>query len=74
MYPGIGLSVREPPYLRSGSGEILRPGHVFSNEPGIYLPGEIGVRLEDCFYIDEHGWPIWLTAGVGGQATSALDP
>lgn len=34
---------------------------------------QIGIRLEDCFYIDDDGKPVYLTAGVGGQARSPWD-
>jgi Xaa-Pro aminopeptidase len=43
---GLGLSGHEPPYLRAGNSEVLEEGMVFSIEPGIYLPGRFGVRLE----------------------------
>lgn len=43
---GLGLSGHEPPYLRTGSPEPLEEGMVFTIEPGIYLPGHFGVRLE----------------------------
>jgi D-alanyl-D-alanine dipeptidase len=43
---GLGLSGHEPPYLRTGNEETLEEGMVFSIEPGIYLPGRFGVRLE----------------------------
>lgn len=43
---GLGLQVHEPPYLVGGSEEVLEEGMVFSIEPGIYLPGRFGVRLE----------------------------
>lgn len=39
-----------------------------------FAPTQVGVRLEDCFYINELGIPVFLTAGVGGQATSPLEP
>jgi Xaa-Pro dipeptidase len=32
----------------------------FSNEPGLYIPGNFGIRLEDCFYMTEHG-PEWFS-------------
>lgn len=44
---GIGLDGHEHPYLVSGNDEPLEPGMAFSIEPGIYLPGELGVRIED---------------------------
>lgn len=43
---GLGLQVHEPPYLVGGNSEILEEGMVFSLEPGIYLAGRFGVRLE----------------------------
>ncbi|KAJ7273204.1 Creatinase/aminopeptidase [Mycena rebaudengoi] len=71
---GIGLEVHEQPYLNGGSKSILETGHTFSNEPGIYMEGKVGVRLEDCFFIQEDGSPAFLTAGVGGQARSPWMP
>jgi len=43
---GLGLQVHEPPYMVAGNKEVLEEGMVFSIEPGIYLPGRFGVRLE----------------------------
>jgi Xaa-Pro aminopeptidase len=43
---GLGLQVHEPPYMVAGNTELLEEGNVFSIEPGIYLPGRFGVRLE----------------------------
>ncbi|KAJ7090277.1 peptidase M24, structural domain-containing protein, partial [Mycena belliarum] len=71
---GIGLEVHEDPYLNGGSKTVLETGHVFSDEPGIYITGKVGVRLEDCFYIGEDGNSVFLTAGVGGQAGSPWNP
>ncbi|KAH8106756.1 peptidase M24 [Cristinia sonorae] len=70
---GIGLEGHESPYLRGGSNDIILTGHTFSDEPGIYIEGELGIRLEDCFYIEEDGKPVYLTSGVGGQARSPWD-
>jgi Xaa-Pro aminopeptidase len=44
---GIGLETHEDPYLVTGNGEALRPGMAFSVEPGIYLQGRFGARIED---------------------------
>jgi Xaa-Pro aminopeptidase len=44
---GIGLEEHEDPYIVSGNTEPLAPGHAFSVEPGIYLPGVTGARIED---------------------------
>lgn len=71
---GIGLEDHEAPYLRGGTDDTIRTGNAFSNEPGIYIEGKVGIRLEDCFYIDEGGNSVFLTQGVGGQAHSPLYP
>jgi len=44
---GIGVEEHEDPYIVSGNATPLAPGHAFSVEPGIYLPGRFGIRLED---------------------------
>ncbi|KIY67833.1 Creatinase/aminopeptidase [Cylindrobasidium torrendii FP15055 ss-10] len=71
---GIGLEGHEDPYINGGSETVLKTGHSFSDEPGVYIEGDIGVRLEDCFYIADDGQPVYLTAGVGGVATSPWEP
>jgi len=57
---GIGLDGHEPVNLVRGELMPLAPGMCFSNEPGIYLPGKFGVRLEDCFHMGEKE-PVWFT-------------
>jgi Xaa-Pro aminopeptidase len=57
---GIGLEVHEPPSLRRTRPYTLEPGMVFSVEPGIYLPGVTGIRIEDIVALDESG-PRLLT-------------
>lgn len=52
---GIGMEGHEPVNLVHGEMTALAPGMCFSNEPGIYLPGKFGIRLEDCFHITEAG-------------------
>jgi Xaa-Pro dipeptidase len=52
---GIGLDGHEPPYLVHGDSTPLAAGMCFSDEPGIYIPGEFGVRLEDCWYMTADG-------------------
>ena len=52
---GIGMDGHEWPYLVRGNDMAMEPGHTFSDEPGIYIPGEFGVRLEDCMYITQDG-------------------
>lgn len=57
---GIGLEVHEHPYLVSGNALPLEPGMAFSVEPGIYLPGRFGVRIEDIVVVDGDGSPRLL--------------
>lgn len=52
---GIGLDGHEPAYLVHGDATPLEAGMCFSDEPGIYIPGEFGVRLEDCWHMTESG-------------------
>jgi len=52
---GIGMDGHEWTYLVRGNETPLAPGMCFSDEPGIYIGGEFGVRLEDCFYVTETG-------------------
>ena len=52
---GIGLDGHEPVNLVHGETTRLAPGMCFSDEPGLYIPGKFGVRLEDCFHITEQG-------------------
>jgi Xaa-Pro aminopeptidase len=52
---GLGLSGHEPPYVMAGSDVVLQTGMVHSIEPGIYLPGEFGVRLEEIVHVTEGG-------------------
>ena len=52
---GIGMEVHEPVNLVHGETTRLAPGMCFSNEPGIYLPGKFGVRMEDCFHVTASG-------------------
>jgi Xaa-Pro aminopeptidase len=52
---GIGLEVHEPPYLVEGDHTILAPGMTFSVEPGVYLEGRFGIRIEDIVVVTEDG-------------------
>jgi Xaa-Pro aminopeptidase len=52
---GIGLDVHEEPYILGGNDLALEPGMAFSVEPGIYLPGRWGARIEDIVVVTEHG-------------------
>jgi Xaa-Pro aminopeptidase len=52
---GIGLETHEEPYIVSGNTELLQPGMAFSVEPGVYLPGRHGARIEDIVVVTEDG-------------------
>ena len=52
---GIGLEVHEHPYIVEGNQTLLEPGMCFSVEPGIYLPDQFGVRIEDIVVCTEDG-------------------
>ncbi|WP_421837341.1 M24 family metallopeptidase [Novosphingobium sp.] len=52
---GIGMDGHESPYLVGNDSTPLAPGMCFSNEPGLYIPGEFGMRLEDCWVMTEQG-------------------
>ena len=57
---GIGMEGHEPVNLVHGEMTRLAPGMCFSDEPGIYIPGKFGVRLEDCFHMTAAG-PEWFS-------------
>ncbi|WP_030960418.1 M24 family metallopeptidase [Streptomyces sp. NRRL S-378] len=52
---GIGVTTHEPPYMVEGEEQPLLPGMCFSVEPGVYLPGRFGVRIEDIVTVTEDG-------------------
>jgi len=60
---GIGLDGHESPYLVQGNPTILKPGMTFSNEPGIYVVGDYGLRCEDVMVIADLGEAKLLTPG-----------
>jgi len=68
---GIGLETHEDPYMVAGNGEALRPGMAFSVEPGIYVAGRHGARIEDIVVcgpdgpdvLNESGRDCWVVAG-----------
>jgi Xaa-Pro dipeptidase len=72
---GIGMEGHESVNFVHGEQEKLKAGMCFSNEPGIYIPGEFGVRLEDCIYMTDKGaqWftvpPDSLDSPIGKVAT-----
>ena len=61
--------MHEGPYFDGGSQTALAPGMTFSDEPGVYLPGELGVRLEDIVAITADG-----AENFGGWQRSPLSP
>jgi len=65
---GIGMDGHEYPYLVKDNPLLLQPGMTFSNEPGIYIYGEFGVRIEDCFVVTEDGARM-----LGGLLTQDID-
>jgi Xaa-Pro aminopeptidase len=57
---GLGLEGHEPPWITSTSQTALIPGMVFSVEPGVYIPGKFGIRIEDILVVTD-GDPLLLT-------------
>jgi len=74
---GVGLEIHEPPYLVAGNETPLAVGMVHSVEPGIYLPGRYGVRLEDLVVVEGSGGrrlndaPFAPVLATGGPVTAA---
>ncbi|MDH4218725.1 MAG: Xaa-Pro peptidase family protein [Candidatus Aminicenantes bacterium] len=65
---GIGMEGHEYPYLVRGNKLKLQPGMTFSDEPGVYIYGEFGVRIEDCFVVTEDGGRF-----LGGMESTTID-
>ena len=66
---GLGLEVHEPPYIVAGNDRVLEEGMTFTVEPGIYLPGRGGVRVEDDVAITADGCESLTTFPRGWQTT-----
>jgi Xaa-Pro aminopeptidase len=52
---GLGIDIHEPPYITASSDTVLEDGNVFSIEPGIYLAGQFGLRLEEIVIVRPFG-------------------
>ncbi len=59
---GIGIDAHEHPYIVEGNETPLEPGMTFSNEPGIYIPGRWGVRIENITAVTQDGCEVFSTA------------
>ena len=55
---GLGLEIHEAPRVAAGQTEVLQPGMVITVEPGVYLPGKFGVRIEDTVVVTNTGCEI----------------
>jgi Xaa-Pro dipeptidase len=66
---GMGMDIHEWPYLVGGNMTLLEPNMVCSDEPGIYIPGEFGLRLEDDMHITENGAELFTP-----QSPSLTEP
>jgi len=58
---GIGIDIHEQPRFSPLSDQVLEPGMVITVEPGIYLPGQLGVRIEDDVLVTKHGFEVLTT-------------
>jgi Xaa-Pro dipeptidase len=52
---GLGMDGHEYPYIVQGNNTVIESGMVFSVEPGIYIPGKWGLRIEDIIYVTDSG-------------------
>jgi Xaa-Pro aminopeptidase len=60
---GVGLEIHEPPRVGARSEAVLQPGMVITIEPGVYLPGKCGIRIEDMLLVTEHGYEVLTPVG-----------
>lgn len=69
---GIGLDVHEPPYFVRGNEERLKPGMCVTVEPGVYVPGRFGIRIEDVIVVTDTGCEV-LSAAAPTDFSTAFD-
>ena len=55
---GVGLDIHEAPYLRRANDYVLKSGNIVTIEPGIYIPGELGIRVEDLLLVTDNGYEL----------------
>jgi len=60
---GVGLEIHEAPRVAKGQNELLQPGMVITIEPGVYIPGKCGVRIEDMVVVTDRGCEILTPTG-----------
>lgn len=58
---GLGMNVHEFPSIMAGNELVIEEGMCFSVEPGIYIPGKVGVRIEDCGHVTKNGFELFTS-------------